>query len=159
MRCLIVIVLLSIASTSQIKSGPKTTAPASIFHDAALTAYDSLRTLDLNVDASEVGFQTRQVEAEKSLAIAGHKSVTDEEKQQFKILDMWNRLIARHRELLMNGDKEGTPMVHGIWLAQFTCHAQADLIFAPDKLTDTGKTIAKTMHCVETGQTALTQSH
>jgi hypothetical protein len=101
------------------------------FAESALTAYDSLRSLGLNVHASETGFQLRQVEAEKNLARVEDAATNDNEKREFQTLQSWSDLIRRHRELLTHGQMESSPQVSDIWAAQFRCLDEAHALVKP----------------------------
>jgi len=141
----------------------KPEAAKDAFAESALAAYDSILALSRKVYASEVGFQPRQIDAEKSLALAGHKAKTDEEKRQLEILKSWSNLIGRHRELFIHGQPEASPQVNRISDAESRCLGEAETIFGIEKPTklplvrdSNGKWVDK--GCVEAAKSAIAES-
>jgi hypothetical protein len=78
MKLLSLLLLLCFACSAQTaKNGTQHKAVKdTAFADAALAAYDSMRSLNDSASAPDVGFQPRQIEAEKNLATAGTSSVS-----------------------------------------------------------------------------------
>jgi len=165
MKHLAAVALLSAIAVSQTKPSPTASPTASptewqskprsaAFRASGLTAFDSIHSLSDNVETSEIGFQTRQVEAEKNLVVAEHHINTKEDKRQYEILYWWKELIDRQRKMFQAGET-GEPRVHEMWLAAFTCGLEADFIFKPSNLSDEGKKTAKKAQCVENAKAII----
>src|SRR5208282_3123957 len=111
--------------TTQGKSAKNTA-----FAESALAAYDSIRSLSDNADAPDVGFQPRQIEAEKNLATAEHKVKTDEDKRRFAILKTWMEMIRGYRRSRTPpGTLDVTAVQRnaGFFRAKIICAVEADL--------------------------------
>jgi hypothetical protein len=166
MKAFYAVLVFCAACGAQTKSGeqPKATAKDDAFAESALTAYDSILALSRKIYASEIGFQPRQIDAEKSLATAEHKVKTDEDKRQLGILTSWSSLISRHRELFTDGQAEASPQLNRISDAELRCLGEAETIFATEKPTklslvrdSDGKWIER--GCVEAAKSAIAASH
>ena len=157
MKTACLLLFLCIMSSAQTKSTAQSkSAKNPAFATSALAAYDSIRSLENNADAPDVGFQPRQIEAEKNLATAEHKVKTDEDRRQFAILKMWMEMIGSYREYRVpphwtdvNGFKRQT----AYFMARVYCFLEADLTFNPSAL-GTRMEAAKKANCVESAKEA-----
>jgi hypothetical protein len=146
-------------STAQNKA-----AKSPAFAASGLAAYDSIRSLEDNADAPDVGFQPRQIEAEKNLAIAGHKVKTDEDKRQFAILKTWMEMISSYRIYRTpprTTDVGAVKRESAYVIARAYCTLEADLNFNPSVRTgaaeptrDKRMEAAKEANCVESAKEA-----
>jgi hypothetical protein len=159
------VLLLCVICSAQTKNGTQHKATnGAAFAASALAAYDSIRSLEDNADAPDVGFQPRQIEAEKNLATAWHKVKTDEDKRQFAILKTWMQMISSYREYRTpphTTDVDAVKRESAYVIAKAYCTLEADLNFNPsaragaEELTrDKRMDEAKKVNCVESAKDA-----
>jgi len=157
MKTAFLLLLLCVMCTAQTKNGTQhKTTKSTAFTESALAAYDSIRSLEDNADAPDVGFQPRQIEAEKNLATADHKVKTDEDKRQFAILKTWMEMISSYREHRVpphTTDVNGFKRQNAYFMARVYCTLEGDLTFNPSVL-GTRMEAAKKANCVESAKVA-----
>ena len=157
MKTACLLLFLCVMCSAQTKSTAQNKAAKSAaFAASGLAAYDSIRSLEDNADAPDVGFQPRQIEAEKNLATAGHKVKTDEDKRQFAILKTWMEMISSYREYRVpphTTDVNGFKRQNAFFMARAYCTLEADLAFNPSVL-GTRMEAAKQANCVESAREA-----
>jgi hypothetical protein len=144
----LLLVSIAIAQTStgkpSAKPGPRV---STAFQASAQIAYDSIKSLSPQKEASDVAFQPRQIEVEKNLAAAGHRVKTDEDKREFAILKSWADMIDLYRSTIKS---EGlNQRVLDIFKVEMTCFTESVLIFDRDSLSAHEREKAKTTHCVD----------
>jgi len=141
------LLFLCVTCGAQTKNGTQhKVAKSAAFAASALAAYDSIRSLEDNSDAPDEGFQPRQIEAEKNLAIAEHKVKTDEDKRQFAILKTWMEMIRgcrRWRTPPGTLDVIKVQRNAAFFKASILCSLEADLTFNPSALDDRRRQAAK----------------
>jgi len=159
MRIMPVLLLLCIACGAQTKNAaPRKTAKNTPFADAALDAYDSIRFLDDNATAPDVGFQPRQIEAEKNLATVEHKVKTDEDRRQFEVLKTWMSMISWYRDFRAPSHTTDVDVVKreiGFEMARLYCSIEAKSIFNASELNDKNKKALETHSCAADAKMAL----
>lgn len=157
MKTACLLLMLCIICSAQTKSTTQNKAAKnSAFAESALAAYDSIRSLEDNADAPDVGFQPRQIEAEKNLATADHKVKTDEDRRQFAILKTWMEMISSYRRFKVPPHTLDVPAVQretAYFMARVYCTLEGDLTFNPSVL-GTRMEAAKKANCVESAKVA-----
>jgi hypothetical protein len=114
--------------------------------------------LDDNASAPDVGFQPRQIEAEKDLATAEHKVKTDENKRQFEVLKTWMSMISWYRDFRAPSnttDVEAVKREIGFGMARGTCFLEASSIFNPSVLNDKNRKALETHNCAADAKAAI----
>jgi hypothetical protein len=150
------LLLLCVLCGAQTKNAKTTKSTA--FADSALAAYDSIRSLDDNATAPEIGFQPRQIEAEKNLATAEHKIKTDEDKRQFEVLKTWMSMISWYRDFRAPANTTDVTAVKreiGFQMARLYCSIEAKSIFDASELNDKNKKALETHNCATDAQAAI----
>ena len=157
MKTACLLFFLCVMCSAQTKSTAQNKAAKSAaFAASALVAYDSIRSLEDNADAPDVGFQPRQIEAEKNLATADHKVKTDEDRRQFAILKTWMEMISSYRRFKVPPhtlDVAAVQRETAYFMARVYCTLEGDLTFNPSVL-GTRMEIAKKANCVESAKEA-----
>jgi hypothetical protein len=153
------LLLFGVICSAQMKTGAESKpAKNAAFTASALAAYDSIRSLNDNASAPEVGFQPRQIEAEKNLATAEHKVRTDEDRRQFEVLKTWMSVISWYRDFRAPEhtiDVEAVKREIGFSNARMYCSIEADSIFNPSALNDKSRKTAETHHCAAEAKAAM----
>lgn len=152
--CLLLI--LCAMCSAQTKNGK--TAKNTAFADSALAAYDSIRSLDDNATVPDIGFQPRQIEAEKNLATAEHKVKTEEDKRQFEVLKTWMSMISWCRDFRApshTSDVEAVKRQIGFEIARMYCSIEAKSIFNASELNDKNKKALETHNCAADAKAAI----
>jgi hypothetical protein len=112
--------------------------------------------LNDNVDAPEIGFQPRQIEAEKNLATAEHKVKTDEDRRQFGILKAWMQAVNSERAAEIAQAQTKYPDLRVKYAQEsldslqirLACSAEADVIFNHGTLTEKQKKFIDEHKCI-----------
>ncbi len=156
MKSACLLLILCALCSAQTKTGK--TAKNTAFADSALAAYDSIRSLDDNATAPDIGFQPRQIEAEKNLATAEHKVKTDEEKRQFELLQTWMLMISGYRDFRApsnTSDVEAVKRETGFTMARLYRAIEAKSIFNASALNDKNRKALEAHNCAAEAKAAI----